>query len=81
MIKIALKEPVTSGFMPNSNEYFERGMVWLNVQGKIDETFKRRITHATPDEWLDFVEPGGNPVLVQLSNIAYFQEQIDGANQ
>ena len=81
MIKIAFKEPVTSGFMKGTNEYFERGMCWLNVQGKIDQQFLTRIKAVPLATWLDFVEPSGNPVLVLLSNVAYFQEQIDGADR
>lgn len=80
MIKIAFKEPVTSGFMKETNEYFERGWNWIRVQGNIDEALIARIGRAMPTDWLSFTEPGGNTVLIPLNNVAYFQEQSDGAN-
>jgi len=70
MIKVMLKEPVTSGYDQNKQLVDKLGL-FLLVQGTPDNQFTQKLEGM---RWFKGVNNSGNSILIPMENIAYIEE-------
>jgi len=70
MIKVMLKEPVTSGYDQNKQLVDKLGL-FLLVQGILDNQFTQKLEGMI---WFKGVNNSGNSILIPMENIAYIEE-------
>jgi hypothetical protein len=70
MIKVMLKEPVTSGY-DQQKQLVDKMGNFLLVQGTLDNQFAEKLLSV---KWFKGINNSGNSVLIPLDNIAYIEE-------
>jgi len=80
MIKVVLKEPVTSGYDQRKN-LVDKAAQFFWVQGDLNQEFKDRLA-SEGTKWLSFIKKtDGLPLWVYVDNIAYLEEGVPSAGR
>lgn len=77
MLKVMMKEPVTSGFNASGTP-FQRGGNYILCMGEITNSFKEEVSLAIQQNGcISMMEKGNNPILIPARNIAWIQVAPD----
>ena len=81
MLKVVMKEPVTSGVTPKGDMY-ARGLNWVSCLGEITPEFKETLSKALQENTaISMMESNGQPILIPARNIAWIQVLADEGSQ
>lgn len=80
MIKVVLKEPVTSGY-DQRNTLVDKAANFFWVQGSLNNEFKDKLG-LEGTKWISFVKATDNkPLWIYVDNIAYLEEGESAGQQ